>query len=33
MTVAETAIQRGKADKVDTARLEKRLADWKAAKN
>ncbi|HEX8176191.1 MAG TPA: tetratricopeptide repeat protein [Pyrinomonadaceae bacterium] len=33
MTVAEAAIQRGKADKVDTARLEKRLADWKAAKN
>jgi hypothetical protein len=32
MTVAEAAITRGKADKVDTARLEKRLADWKAAK-
>lgn len=33
MTVAEQAIKRGKADNVDTARLEKRLADWKAAKN
>ncbi|HEY0324131.1 MAG TPA: DUF2911 domain-containing protein [Pyrinomonadaceae bacterium] len=33
MTVAEKAIQRGKEDKVDTARMEKRLADWKAAKN
>lgn len=33
ITAAEAAIQRGKADKVDTARLEKRLADWKAAKN
>lgn len=33
MTVAEQAIKRGKEDKVDTARLEKRLADWKAAKN
>ncbi|MCA1558242.1 MAG: DUF2911 domain-containing protein [Acidobacteria bacterium] len=33
MTAAEQAIQRGKADKVDTTRLEKRLADWKAAKN
>jgi hypothetical protein len=33
MTVAEQAIQRGKEDKVDTARMEKRLADWKAAKN
>jgi len=32
MTVAESAIQRGKTDKVDTARLEKRLADWKAGK-
>ncbi|MBD0369710.1 MAG: DUF2911 domain-containing protein [Pyrinomonadaceae bacterium] len=33
MTVAEQAIKRGKADNVDTARMEKRLADWKAAKN
>jgi hypothetical protein len=33
MTVAEAAIKRGKADNVDTARMEKRLADWKAAKN
>jgi hypothetical protein len=33
MTVAEQAIKRGKADNVDTARLEKRLADWKAGKN
>jgi len=33
IAAAEIAIQRGKADKVDTARLEKRLADWKAAKN
>ena len=32
MTIAEQAIQRGKADKADTSRLEKRLADWKAAK-
>ena len=32
IALAEQAIQRGKADKVDTARLEKRLADWKAAK-
>jgi hypothetical protein len=31
--VAEQAIKRGKADNVDTARMEKRLADWKAAKN
>ncbi|MDT4897076.1 MAG: hypothetical protein QOH25_2153 [Acidobacteriota bacterium] len=31
-TVAEQAIQRGKADKVDTARFEKMLADLKAAK-
>jgi hypothetical protein len=33
IAAAEIAIQRGKTDKVDTARLEKRLADWKAAKN
>jgi Protein of unknown function (DUF2911) len=32
LTVAEQAIQRGKADKVDMTRFEKRLADWKAAK-
>lgn len=32
MKLAEQAIARGKADKVDTTRLEKRLADWKAAK-
>lgn len=31
-TVADQAIQRGKADKVDTTRFEKRYADWKAAK-
>jgi hypothetical protein len=31
--LAEQAIQRGKADKVDTARFEQRLADWKAGKN
>jgi hypothetical protein len=31
-TVAEQAIQRGKADKVDTSRFEKRLADLKAGK-
>ena len=31
-TVAEQAIQRGKADKVDTTRFEKRLADMKAGK-
>lgn len=30
--VAEQAIQRGKADKVDTAQFEKRLADMKASK-
>jgi Protein of unknown function (DUF2911) len=30
--VADQAIQRGKADKADTTRLEKRLADWKAQK-
>jgi hypothetical protein len=32
ITVAEQAIQRGKADKVDTSRFEKRLADMKAGK-
>ena len=32
-TVADQAIKRGKADNVDTARMEKRLADWKATKN
>ena len=32
MKVAEQAIARGKADKADTTRLEKRLADWKAGK-
>jgi hypothetical protein len=32
ITAAERAIERGKADKADTARMEKRLADWKAAK-
>jgi len=31
-TVAEQAIQKGKADKVDTAAFEKRLADMKAGK-
>jgi uncharacterized lipoprotein YajG len=31
-TVAEQAIQRGKADKVDTTKFEKRLADMKAGK-
>jgi predicted Zn-dependent protease len=30
--VAEQAIQRGKADKVDTTGFEKRLADMKAGK-
>ena len=30
--LAEQAIQRGKADKVDTAGFEKRLADMKAGK-
>lgn len=30
--VAEKAIARGKADKVDTAAFEKRVADWRAAK-
>jgi Protein of unknown function (DUF2911) len=32
LALAERAIQRGKADKDDTTRLEKRLADWKAEK-
>jgi hypothetical protein len=32
MTAAERAIQRGKADKVDTAAFEKRVAEWNAAK-
>ncbi|HKQ99192.1 MAG TPA: DUF2911 domain-containing protein [Pyrinomonadaceae bacterium] len=32
LTVAERAIERGKADKVDTSRLEKRVADAKAGK-
>lgn len=32
LSVAEQAIQRGKADKVDTSRFEKRLADLKAGK-
>jgi Protein of unknown function (DUF2911) len=32
IALAEQAIARGKADKADTSRLEKRLADWKAAK-
>jgi hypothetical protein len=32
LAVAEQAIQRGKADKVDTAAFEKRLADFKAGK-
>jgi len=31
--VAEQAIERGKTDKVDTTRLEKRLAEWKAGKS
>jgi len=30
--LGEQAIQRGKADKVDTDRFEKRLADWRARK-
>ena len=30
--LAEQAIQKGKADKVDTAAFEKRLADMKAGK-
>jgi hypothetical protein len=33
LALAEQAIQRGKADKVDTARFEQRLAEWKADKN
>jgi hypothetical protein len=32
IALAEQAIQLGKTDKVDTSRLEKRLADWKTAK-
>jgi hypothetical protein len=32
LALAEKAIQRGKADKADTTRLEKRVADWKAEK-
>jgi hypothetical protein len=32
LAVAERAIERGKADKADTSRLEKRVADWKAGK-
>ncbi|MGB7923038.1 MAG: DUF2911 domain-containing protein [Pyrinomonadaceae bacterium] len=32
LPLAEQAIQRGKADKADTSRLEKRVADWKAQK-
>jgi hypothetical protein len=32
MALAETAIAKGKADKVDTSGLEKRLATWKAGK-
>jgi hypothetical protein len=32
LTIGEQAIQRGKADKVDTSRFEKRLADLKAGK-
>ena len=32
LAVAEKAIQRGKADKVDTSRFEKRVADMKAGK-
>jgi hypothetical protein len=31
-TVADQAIARGKADKADTSRFEKRVSDWKAAK-
>jgi hypothetical protein len=30
--LAEQAIQKGKADKVDTSAFEKRLADMKAGK-
>jgi len=32
LTVADAAIARGKADKVDTAAFEKRVAGWKAGK-
>jgi hypothetical protein len=32
ITLAERAIQLGKADKADTTRLEQRLADWKTGK-
>jgi tetratricopeptide (TPR) repeat protein len=32
IALAGQAIERGKADKADTARLEKLLADWKAGK-
>jgi hypothetical protein len=32
LTVANQALARGKADKVDTTRFEKRLADYKAGK-
>ncbi|HEY0003181.1 MAG TPA: DUF2911 domain-containing protein [Pyrinomonadaceae bacterium] len=32
LTVADQAIQRGKADKVDTSRFEKRVAGWKTGK-
>jgi tetratricopeptide (TPR) repeat protein len=32
ISIAEQAIQQGKADKVDTTRFEKRLADMKAGK-
>jgi Protein of unknown function (DUF2911) len=33
ISTAEQAVVAGKAEKVDTAALEKRIADWKAAKN
>ncbi len=33
LAVAEQAIQRGKADKVDTASFEKQVADMKAGKS
>jgi hypothetical protein len=32
VALAEQAIQRGKADKVDTSRLETRVAEWKTVK-
>jgi hypothetical protein len=32
LALADQAIQRGKADKVDTASFEKRVADMKAGK-